>query len=236
MARATTGNRQNRGIKLAHWNAGSAHLRNKMHEIERVVSDTHPHFLGISEANLKRDHNFEDVQLDGYDLVVSKTMDNDKLQVSRVVCYKHHSLVGKFREDLMSDEFSSVWMEIGLPGKRKILVCQLYREWRYLGQPDRGAFSHSIQEQMRRWLIFLGQWEQALNTEKEVIVLGDCNLDLLKFDKAGVLQPLVDEMMQKINLHGVVQCVQGPTHIWPGQDPSGLEHIYTREPDKLSKA
>ena len=42
IARATNGNRQNRGIKLAHWNAGSAHLVNKMHEIEQVVSDNHP--------------------------------------------------------------------------------------------------------------------------------------------------------------------------------------------------
>ena len=110
-------------------------------------------------------------------------------------------------------------------------MYQLYREWRHLG----GAFSHTIQEQMRRWLIFLEQWEQALATGKEVIVLGDCNLDLLKFDRAGVLQPLVDSMMQKIYPHGVVQCVKGPTHSWPGQTPSGLDHIYTSVPDKLSQ-
>ena len=236
LARAKNGNRQNRGLKLAHWNAGSAHLVNKMHEIEQVVSDNKPHLLGISEANFKRVHDIDDVQLQEYDLVLSKTIDNDQLQVSRVVCYKHQSLVGKVREDLMSDEFSSIWLEIGLPGKRKFLVCQLYREWRYLGQPDRGEHSHSIQEQMRRWVIFLEQWEQALATGKEVIVLGDCNLDFLKFDRAGVLQPLVDSMMQRIYPHGVVQCVQGPTHTWPGQVPSGLDHIYTSVPEKLSQA
>jgi hypothetical protein len=53
LVRAITGNRQNRGIKLAHWNAGSAHLANKMMEIEQVVSTNKPHLLGISEANLK---------------------------------------------------------------------------------------------------------------------------------------------------------------------------------------
>ena len=106
---------------LAHWNAGSAHLVNKMHEIEQVVSDCHPHLLGISEANLKRNHQLEDVQLPEYDLLLSKTIDNEQLQISRVVCYKHQSLVGKVREDLMSDQFSSIWLEIGLPGKKKIL-------------------------------------------------------------------------------------------------------------------
>ena len=39
LARAVTGNRSNRGIKLAHWNAGSAHLPNKMDDLVDVVSD-----------------------------------------------------------------------------------------------------------------------------------------------------------------------------------------------------
>ena len=50
-AKYTYGNR-NRGIKLVHWNAGSAHLENKMLELEKVVEDFHPHVFGISEGNL----------------------------------------------------------------------------------------------------------------------------------------------------------------------------------------
>ena len=41
-------------------------------------------------------------------------------------------------------------------------------------------------------------------------------------------------MIERIYPHGVVQCVQGPTHSWPGQVPSGLDHIYTSVPEKLS--
>ena len=126
--KAVTGNRANRGIKIAHWNMGSAHLHNKMLEVEHVVSEHHPHVLGISEANFKRGHDLDNVQLEDYDLILSKTFDNDQLQVSRVACYKHHSMVGQVRNDLMSDEFSSIWLELGLPGKRKFLICQLYRE------------------------------------------------------------------------------------------------------------
>ena len=120
--------------------------------------------------------------------------------------------------------------------KEKILVCQLYREWRYLGQPNRGEYSATPQEQMRRLVIFLEQWEKALASGKEVVVLGDINLDHFKFDRAGVLQPLVDSMMERIYPHGVVQCVQGATHFWPGQTPGGLDHIYTSVPEKLSQA
>ena len=187
LSRAITGNRQNKGIKLAHWNAGSAHLANKMGEIEQLVSTNSPHILGISEANFKRFHDIEDVQLPEYNLILSKTMDNDQLQVSRVVCYM-------------------------LPGKRKILVCQLYREWRYLGQPDSVAHSHTTQEQMRRWIIFIDQWEQALATGKEVIVLGDCNLDLLKFDNVGAEQPFVD-LMLNLSSWGHSVCTRTHTQL-----------------------
>jgi hypothetical protein len=85
----------------------------------------------------------------------------------------------------------------------------------------------SIVQRMVIWVIFLDQWEHALATGKEVIVLGDCNPNLLKFDRARILQPLVDSMMQKIYIHGVVQCVHGPTHYWPGHVSSGLDYIYT---------
>ena len=40
---------------------------------------------------------------------------------------------------------------------------------------------------------------------------------------------------QKTYPYGVVQCVKEPTLIWPGQVPSGLDHIYTSVPDKLSQ-
>ena len=233
LARSITGNRQNRGVKLVHWNAGSAHLHNKMHDIEKVISDYHPHVIGISESNLRMDHDLQDVQLQEYELVTSKTLENPELNISRVVCYKHQSIVGKVRDDLMSDEFSSIWLELGLPNKNKFLVCQLYREWRYMGQADRGDHSNTIEQQMRRWVVFMDQWDRALATGKEVIVMGDCNIDHQKFNKAGALQPLVDVMMERIFPQGVVQCVQGITHSWPGQTPSGLDHTYTNNPGKL---
>ena len=231
--RALNGNRESRGIRLAHWNAGSAHLHNKMTQLELAVTEHHPHILGISEANFKQDHDIEDVQLADYDLFLSKTYENNDLAVSRVVAYKHHSLVGTLREDLMSNNFSSIWMEVGLPKKKKILVCQLYREWQYLGQAD--SASNEIQAQLGRWVTFLDQWERAIDTGKEVIVMGDININYLKLDDLGQLQPLADLMLQRIYPHGVQQCVKAPTRSWSGQQDSCLDHIYTNTPNKISQ-
>ena len=50
-------------------------------------------------------------------------------------------------------------------------------------------------------VIFIEQWERALASGKEVIVLGDCNLDHQKFNNSGAEQPLLDIMVEKIYPH-----------------------------------
>ena len=47
------------------------------------------------------------------------------------------------------------------------IVSQSYREWLYTNQHgDRS--SGTIPEQLNRWLVFLEQWERALDTGMEV--------------------------------------------------------------------
>ena len=205
-ARYTYGNRSNRGIKLSHWNAGNAYLENKTIQIENLISDHHPHLLGISEANLHKDHCLDNCKIENYDLITSKTMDNRNLNISRVVVYKHTSLVAKVREDLMSDKFSSIWLEVGFPGRTRFLVCNLYREWQYMGQSDHSSLE--IPEQLARWIIFLEQWERALDTGKEVVVMGDFNLDFFSFNQT--------------NLSSSCQAYR-------------LDHLWTNTPGKMSQ-
>ena len=65
-------------------------------------------------------------------------------------------------------------------------------------------------------LIFLAQWEQALNEDREVIVVGDVNLDFLLVGKdvnsnshAHRLRELSQLFFDRIFPLGVVQCVRG---------------------------
>ena len=82
-ARYTYGNRSSKGIKLCHWNAGSAHLENKISDIENLILDCNPHLLGISEANLYKSHCMDSCRIT--DLIPCSTLNNKALQVSRVV-------------------------------------------------------------------------------------------------------------------------------------------------------
>ena len=114
-----------------------------MHEIENIVSNHRPHILGISEGNYFQNHDYDSVQIENYKFITSKTLENPNLKVSRVCVYLHNSMVGKVRYDLMDDNFSSIWVEVGLPQKRKILVGNVYREWGFMRQ-DNPAISRDI--------------------------------------------------------------------------------------------
>ena len=242
LAKMVNGNRGGRGagLKLVHWNKGPAFLHNKHNEIETLIADHHPHVLGLSEANFKSDHDLGLVQHPDYQLHLSPTISNQELNIARVVAYTHKSLIVKRRTDLEDSRISAIWLELGLPHKKKILVCQGYREWRYLGQAD--PSSSSVGAQLQRWSIFLTHWEQALMEDKEVIVMMDANLDFLKWsddnlpagDSTVKLRPLIELLFKKIFPYGVSQLVTVATRSWPGQEDAGLDHIYTNKPDKVS--
>ena len=123
-------------MKLLHWNKGPSFLHNKQDDIETLISTHHPHVLGLSEANIRTEHDLALVQQADYDLHLPQTSNNPQLNTSRVVVYTHKALVVKRRQDLEDDRISTIWLDVGLPHKKKILLCQAYREWQYLGQPD----------------------------------------------------------------------------------------------------
>ena len=240
LARYTNGNKRQHGLKILHWNKGPSYLENKKSEIQTIVDKYHPHILGLSEANLYSWHDVDKVQLPDYTLYTCPTLNNPSLKVSRIVVYTHSSLVVKLRPDLMDNTISSIWMEIGLPGRGKILICNTYREWQYLGQQD--SSSRTVAAQLGRWDTFLNQWERAIREEKEVIVTGDINIDSLKWcrddlpstDSTYRLKPLIEALFERIIPQGFSQQVRVATHSWVGQSPSCIDHLYTNRPDKLA--
>ena len=76
----------------------------------------------------------------------------------------------------MSEDFSSIWIEIGMPGSKKILVSNIYRDHQWMKQ---GADKSSKTQQavMERWNEFINQWKRALDSGKEVHTIGDFNID-----------------------------------------------------------
>ena len=106
-----------------------------MNEIEVAVSQVKPGVLGVSEANLHQSVDVSRCQLPGYTLYLAKTLSSPRLRCSRVVVYLREGISARLREDLMSEEFSSIWIEIDVPGNStKILVGNIYRDHQWLNQ------------------------------------------------------------------------------------------------------
>ena len=78
--------------------------------------------FGISETCFKKGHDLAEVQIQDYEVLFSKTLENPSLEVSRIAVYVHKDIVKpKVRSDLMSEDFSSIWLEI-LTGTGNIWV------------------------------------------------------------------------------------------------------------------
>ena len=237
----THGNRRKNGIKICQWNAGGGYLSSKQPELQNIVAEYTPHVLGITESAFKISQNMEDVTIPDYNLHFANTLANPGLEISRACVYVHKDIKAVVRNDLMNDSFSSVWLELGKPRQRRILVCVLYREWQYVNQPD--DRSRSIPAQLERWCGFLDQWEAAISTGSEIIVTGDANLDFLKWRDENIatnshtyrLRSLVTQLFDRIIPHGFVQLVSVATRVSQGQEPSGLDHFYCNYPEKLSE-
>ena len=119
-----------------------------------MVESEKPHIFGISEATFHSNDNPINVQIDNYNIFHSDTIDNPNFNVSRVSVYVHKDLYVKIRKDLMNDIFSSIWLEVGHPKQKRILVCNLYREWKYLYQDKQTDISDTLNEQSKRWESF----------------------------------------------------------------------------------
>jgi hypothetical protein len=244
LAYTINGNRgqRGRGITCAYWNKGPSLLINKQEDIKSILEDHKPHILGLGEANFKQGHDIQDVTIQGYKLHLDSGLDSSEVgRTARVAVYTHDLLRVKRRHDLEDDKVAAVWLECGLPHQKGVLVCMGYRQWRLLGQAD--DTSASVSEQLARWSTFLGKWEKALLEDKEVIVMMDANLDHLTWRNTDNLPPhhssirlkcLIDLLFEKIMPLGVSQLVTGATRFERGQPRSGLDHLYSNKPGKLS--
>ena len=86
----------------------------------------------------------DDIQINNYNQHLAKSIDNPDMKVARVALYTHKQLVVKRRSDLEDETVQTIWVELGLPRQKKILLMAGYRQWRL---PGRGPETVSVQEQ-----------------------------------------------------------------------------------------
>ena len=89
----------------------------------------------------------------------------------------HKDLHYRRRKDLET----SVWVQLSHPGRKPLLIQALYRQFQQLGR--KGSITPA--SQTARWHKIINKWELANAEDKEIITVGDLNLNCLRWD----LQP-----------------------------------------------
>ena len=116
-----------------------------------------------------------------------------------------------------------------------------YRQWQLPAQDD--STSSTVASQLARWLVILEQWERALEEQRETICMMDANLDFLTWSREDLpshhssvkLKQLSEALFTRILPLGVTQMVTGPTRAERGVPATGLDHLYSNRPNKLSE-
>ena len=226
-----------KGIKNTHFNI--RYLRYKVGEIKNIISQEHPHILGLSEVELRRE-NFDSstLKVPGYDILFPKSWEVHGF--ARVAIYVKKTFKYEQVKDLEDDLIQSIWIKAGLKNSKKIYFCHAYREHASLA-------GGSVNAQKNYLSRFLEQWEAAVEhnapTEaNEVHVCLDMNLD---YRKETWLQPsyrlcsLTRLVQNTCNSNNFSQLVTQPTRSMYNSvtgitEVSCIDHVYSNARHKCS--
>ena len=232
-ARYTQGNKQapRRGIMNMHLNIRS--LSHKVFEIKNIVKQHHPHIIGLSECELRKQGGHYDesaLKVPGYTLLFPKSWSSHGF--ARVVVYVKKTLEFEQIGELEDDLVQSIWLRGGFKNSKMLYFCHCYRE-------HTSTLGNSIRAQKANLMILLDQWESATQHSNpvepnEIHICGDMNLDILKGRWLQPDYPLVSlsRLVQSAcNIGNFHQLVNSPTRsqynrIKNKTDISCIDHIY----------
>jgi hypothetical protein len=196
-----------KGLNIGHLNVQG--LTSKLDEIKLLLQNNNNiHIFGISETKLQSDHITEFYHVEGFQTPYRR----DRL-INRgggLLVYIKEDVPCQRRADLENNDIESIWLELKPKNSKSILICHTYRP------PDSPVAWKDH---------FEAQFEKAQNEEKEIIILGDINRDLLneqiKFSWSNYLTSL-----------GLSQIIKEPTRVCE-YSKTLIDHIYVTNQENI---
>jgi hypothetical protein len=115
-------------MKICSWNIRRGLIKREL-ELKDMLNSEKLNIMFLVETDTKLPNGKSDYKIEGYATVLQKTNQvNDKIRIIGLVeedTFKYT----KIREDLMSTEFPTIWLEIIRTNYKNLLVCGWYREW-----------------------------------------------------------------------------------------------------------
>ena len=181
-----------RGFKFALLNARS--IVNKIDEIRLLLRDKPFQVFAVSESWLDSSILDSEVSVPGYTLTRN---DRKARQGGGTAIYVKDGIPFKYRVDLSSGNFETLWIEIARPMCKKQFVCCLYRA--------QDCPTDSLLEDLNNSV-------ERIPDEAELTILGDFNIDVAA-KKGSSNFYLKRKLFNFADLHSLEQLIKSPTRI-----------------------
>ena len=136
----------------------------------------------------------EERNITGFNLILPNTMET--LRHARLVLLVKSDLEVKVIREHMDKEAAVIWVNIGLTRKSSLVVGGAYRKHQILGGNNKDKTRQEIQrEQEVRWNRVVQKWKELAKNTK-CIVIGDMNLDHLRWSNPEQHLELMVDMMK----------------------------------------
>ena len=151
-----------------------------------------PDILVISEANLLNEIEEYERQIMGYKILLPLTTPEQK--VARLVILIKDGIRVEVQKKYMDNQIAAIWLKIGARGKKPLLMAGVYREHRFLFQET--DISATDRNKLARWKKCVDSWIRA-SLNQDVVVLGDTNIDYLRWDNPDTAKVKLVELMKE---------------------------------------
>ena len=161
---------------ILNLNKGDSLLQNKVLQLNHLLTIHNPDIFSINKLNLEKDDTVTPYQFQNY------TLEHDNLQktdnTSQTGILIKNTVKYKRRKDLKTKGTAVVWIQVAQKGKKDILIQSIYRQFQRLNHPISGTLTH----QYNRWKSIVDKWKAASLENRELITVGDLNINYLSWD------------------------------------------------------
>ena len=164
--------------------------------------------MGLCEANVYPNTITSCLKIPGYSLEVGRGVKKDVGANARVIAYVSETVEYKRLDELEErSEMPAIWLELGTGKKMKFILGVIYREHKSWGGKEAEL---RVANQQKRWRDWLNTYHDIWEGEREVILMGDFNIDM-KRKESGCKARMQQDTTSKIFSKGWWQLVTEKT-------------------------
>ena len=203
----------------------------------QTLEDENLEVLGICECNIFPSTHQEGLKIRGYSLEIGEGVNRPTDGNARVAMYISENVQYTRRRDLGErSSMPQVWVEMNLPGTRKLVLGTVYRqfkEWRGVEEELKIGNQHV---RGKEWLESLQDvWEGDVET----LIMGDFNIDMGRKEagRKADMQRLAKQHLEHNGWrHLLEEATRRKTKCTCKQQDSAIDWMVTNTPEKYTRA